>query len=963
MTRAVAGACVHELFAERATAYPAATALVAGSRRMSYGELDARADRLARRLVGHGVGPGTVTGIHLHRGTDLVVAVLAVLKAGSAFTMLDLQHPPERLATVAALAGVRATVTDAKLAGRWPDIPGPLLVDSSAVPDEGEGAAGRQRTPLPRVRPDDPAVLMFTSGSTGAPKGMVAPHRAITATVTGQDFVAPGPDEVWLQSSPVSWDAFLLELFGPLLSGAVAVLQPGPRPEPELIASLSAEHAVTTMYASASLLNHLVDTHPETFGTVRRVLTGGEAPSTAHLARLLAARPGLRLVHGYAPAEAMIFATRHPVSAREAEGASVPVGAAIAGKRAYVLDARLRPVAPGRSGEIYLAGEGLAHGYVGQSGLTAERFVACPFGAPGERMYRTGDLGRWTGDGALECLGRVDDQVKIRGFRIEPGEVEAAVARLRGVVRAAVVVREDRPGQKQLVAYVVGDENFAGPLRARVAVAGVLPEYMVPAAFVVLDALPLTGNGKLDRRALPVPDFAGLSAGRAPRSEREAVLCGLFADLLGLASVTIDDDFFALGGHSLLATRLLSRIRGTFGAELSLRDVFDHPTVAALARQTDAGLARPRLTTAERGDTVPLSFAQRRMWVIDRLEGPSATYNVPFAVRMSGQLDVGALDAALTDVLNRHEALRTVLVPTQDGSEAEQRVLPERTTGGVLRTVTCAAHQLDARLAEIARAPFDLVAEPPFRAVLFVVGPGEWTLALVAHHIVSDGWSVGPLLGDLSAAYQARLAGGVPGWEPLPVQYADYALWQRELLGSEDDPGSRQVRQLSYWRGVLGGLPQEVTLPVDRVRPAAATFRGDHLAVELDAVTHAGLRELAGRTGTTLFMVLESAFAVLLSRMGAGDDVPVGTPIAGRTDEALDALVGFFVNTLVVRNDLSGEPTFLEVLERTREASLGAYAHQDVPFERVVEEVNPARSLGRHPLFQVLFALQNNTDG
>ncbi|MGW1179480.1 condensation domain-containing protein, partial [Kitasatospora sp. NPDC002543] len=626
-------------------------------------------------------------------------------------------------------------------------------------------------------------------------------------------------------------------------------------------------------------------------------------------------------------------------------------------KRVFVLDGWLRPVPAGVVGEVYAAGAGLAHGYVGRAGLTAERFVANPLGEPGERMYRTGDLGRWRADGVLEYVGRADDQVKIRGFRVEPGEIAAVLQGHEAVMQAAVVVREDRPGDKRLVGYVVpsaGRELDTEELRRFAA--GRLPRHMAPSALVVLEALPITPNGKLDQRALPAPAVTSAgTGGRAPRSAQEEILCVVFSEVLGVQSVGIDDDFFALGGHSLLAARLISRVRTTFGAELGIRDLFDAPTVAGVAeRLKDGRPARPALVAGERPEVLPLSFAQQRLWFLDQLEG-AATYNSPYAFRLRGPVDVEALRAAIGDVVGRHEALRTVY-PAVDG-KPRQLILPAEAVQVPFTVDPCAAEDVAERISAEAFASFDLSSELPLRVVLFTLGEDESVLVLTLHHIASDGWSSGPLWEGFASAYRARLAGLRPDWEPLAVQYADYALWQHDRLGETMD------RQLTYWAEALSGTPQELALPFDRPRPAAASHEGELLEFGLDAELHAELEALARRHGVTLFMVLHAALAALLSRVGAGTDIPIGTVVAGRTDEALDDLVGFFVNTLVLRTDLSDAPTFTELLGRVRDTDLAAFTHQDLPFDRLVEELNPVRSLGRHPLFQVMLVLQNNGEG
>ncbi|MFF4896113.1 amino acid adenylation domain-containing protein [Streptomyces sp. NPDC001068] len=931
-----------EAFARQAARTPHAVAVVSDEVTYTYAQLKARAESLAARLTALDVGPETPVAILLERSAEVVVATLAVVLAGGAYVPLHASLPPDRLAWVLARSGAPVLLTDRDDLGFVPD--------ALVIGPDGEPVPGFE---APTVHPDQLAYVMYTSGSTGTPKGVAVRHRDVVALATDHRW-QDGDHRRVLLHSPHAFDAATYELWVPLLSGGTVVVAPPGHLDPAVLRATAERHAVTAAWLTKGLFDVVAEEDPRALAGLRAVTTGGDAAAPAMLRRVLDACPGLVLGNGYGPTETTTFATFRRVTEDDLTGARVPIGTPLDNMRAYVLDGGLRPVPPGVNGELYVAGAGLARGYADRAALTAERFVACPFEA-GERMYRTGDLARHRADGTIEFLGRTDHQVKIRGFRIEPGEIEAVLARHEGVGQVAVVVRED-DGEKRLVAYCTpadGRPGLADALRRHAA--DTLPGYMVPLV-MVLDRLPQTANDKLDRAALPAPDLGGPAGGRAPRTPREEILCGLFAELLGLAAVGVDDDFFALGGHSLTATRLISRIRTVLGAEIPLAELFQAPTPAGLAdRLTDTASgvpARPPLRPADRPERLPLSFAQQRLWFIGQAEGPSATYNVSLALRLRGTVDTTALEAALRDVVGRHEALRTVY-RTVDGVP-HQHVLDE--PPAPLLTVA------DLPVATAAGHVFDLATDVPLHAHLVPDGPGEQILVLVVHHIAADGASLRPLFDDLVTAYGARRAGTAPDWRPLPVQYADYALWQRDLLGAEDDPDSLLVRQLGHWKQALAGLPDELGLPVDRPRPAVPGHRGDTVPFTVDPALHTRLTELARAHGTTLFMVLQAAFATLLHRFGAGDDIPIGTPVAGRADGALDDLVGFFVNTLVLRTDLSGRPSFTELLDRVRTADLAAHAHQDVPFERLVEELNPVRSPARNPLFQVMLAFDNTAE-
>ncbi|MFF5491849.1 amino acid adenylation domain-containing protein, partial [Streptomyces virginiae] len=1352
-----------ELFQARAAEHPDAVALVQEGTETGYADLNTRANRLARLLCAQGIGPEQVVALSLPRSADLIVSVLAVLKTGAAYLPVDPAYPAERIAYLLQDGAPALVLTHTSVAAGLPGGVPQLLVDQVGLDDvPGHDLTDAERTtPL---HPLHPAYVIYTSGSTGLPKGVPVPHRSVASVLVPliEEF-GLGPGSRVLQFASISFDAALWEITLALLSGATLVVAPAEQLQPgPALAELVARTGTTFLTLPPTALAVLAD---DALPAGVDLVVAGEATSPDQVGRW---STGRRMTNAYGPTEAAVCTT---ISAPLTGAVVPPIGRPVPNARAYVLDALLQPVPPGVVGELYLAGGGLARGYRNRPGLTAERFVADPFGTPGARMYRTGDLARWRPDGELEFAGRTDHQVKIRGFRIEPGEVEAALATHPAVERAAVIAARHED-DRRLVAYLVpagagtpadgrdrgreqsqldswqetydehygeltgtfGDDfdgwnssytNTAIPaaemadwrdasvdriralrpsrileigcgsglilaplageceaywgtdispavvarlrgqvdrvpglagkveLRARPAhvldglprgffdtivlnsvvqyfpnadyladvltgvldllapggsvyigdvrnhrlletfrtavelrragafaddgavrravaqstadepellldpdfftvfaaaapaVTGVglevrrsrhhnemsrhrydvvlrtavpaavpagveetldwdadltgpdalatlleqrrparlrvtavpnlrlaqenrarlalqddgaalalarldepapaglpdcedfhalgerlgyrtavtwsdgrdgaldvvftlpelpelpetggdaapyrstapagtplatlandpgrahsggelaaevrahaeriLPAHMVPAAFVVLDDLPLTPNGKLDRAALPAPDWDADAAGQAPRNQREEILSTLFAEVLGLPKVGIDRDFFALGGHSLLATRLLSRIRAVLGTELAVRDLFEAPTVAALATLLGNALGvRPPLRPMERTGPLPLSFAQYRLWFLHRLEGPGATYNIPMSLRLTGELDAAALAEALADVTARHETLRT-LYPETDGVP-HQMVLPPGGARPALRTVDTTAADADALMAAEAGIGFDLAVELPLHATLYRLAPDEHVLLLVLHHIAGDGWSWRPLARDLSTAYAARVEGRAPDHAPLPVHYADYTLWQRDLLGDEHDPDSRYARQLAHWTGALAQLPEMLELPLDHPRPAVISYRGDHVPFTVPTALHRRLLALAADTRASLFMVLQAAFAELLTKHGAGTDIPIGSPIAGRTDEALDDLVGFFVNTLVLRTDTSGDPTFRELVERVREGDLAAYAHQDLPFEKLVERLRPERSLARHPLFQVMLA-------
>jgi amino acid adenylation domain-containing protein len=953
---------VAEQFQDQVIRTPDAVAVVSGDVRLSYAELNRRANRLARYLVSLGAGPERLVAVAMPRSAEMVVAVLAVLKAGAAYVPVDPAYPADRIAYLLADAAPVAVLSTTGTGLSLPDQVAQVVTDNPATVAQITERADADLDEAERLGPlplAAAAYAIYTSGSTGRPKGVVVEHRAVAALLSWArgEFTGGELSRV-LASTSLSFDVSVFELFAPLVSGgSIEVVQ-----DLLALADRGRPWQGSLICAVPSALTGVLSVHEAT-AVAETVLLAGEALTTRAVAAVRAALPGAQLRNVYGPTEAAVYSTAWRVPADAPAGAgNPPIGRPVGAMRAFVLDERLELVPPGVAGELYLAGANLARGYLGQPALTAERFVACPFGAAGERMYRTGDLARWSAADQLEYLGRVDDQVKIRGFRVELGEIEAVLAAQPGVEQSAVGVRQDRPGDAILVGYVVPvPGQQLDPAGLRDAAAAALPGYMVPAAVVMLDRLPLNPNGKLDRRALPAPEFATESARTEPATAGERALCTVFAQVLGLDRVGVEDSFFDLGGHSLLATRLVARIRTVLGVEVPVRAVFEHPTVAALTRMVDgAETARPLLRRAQaRPERVPLSFAQQRLWFLEQFHGPGTAYNLPLAWELRGQLDAGALTAALNDVAARHEALRTVFAV--EGGQPYQRVIPAG-EAVVPVTVRAAGREEVAGLVDAAaRYELDLTAELPVRAWVFTVAADEHVLVLLFHHIASDGWSVQVLMRDLAAAYAARRDGRAPDWAPLPVQYADYTLWQRDLLGSGDPAaGGVLTGQIEYWKRALAGLPEELALPFDRPRPAELSAQGGAVSWQLaDPGVHAALTGLAREQQASVFMVLHAGLVALLSRMGGGADIAVGAAVAGRTDEVMHDLVGFFVNTLVLRTDLSGDPGFADLVGRVRETVLAAQARQDVPFERLVEVLNPARSESRHPLFQVMIADQD----
>ncbi|OAB38471.1 amino acid adenylation domain-containing protein [Paenibacillus glacialis] len=952
------------LFEERMAETPDATAVFLERKSLSYAELNRRANRLAHFMIAQGVRPEGIVALVLSRSIDMIVAILAVHKAGAAYLPIDPDYPTDRIAYMLDDAAPMYVITDCLVRSNLSElyvvptltIDEPVIIDIlMRYPDHNPDDADR----ITNLSPLNPAYIIYTSGSTGNPKGVMVTFGGLTNLIIAmQDRFQLNEKDRLLSVTTIAFDISVLEVYLPLTTGAsMDIATKDMILDPSALARRIRENAITIMQATPTLWQAFVASKPDRFDGLR-IITGGEAFPIG--LKLALQELGCQVNNQYGPTETTIYSTAALLGNELTLKPSI--GGPVWNTQLYVLDESLQPVPPGIVGELYIAGAGLGRGYLRRPGLTAERFVADPIGPAGTRMYRTGDLVRHLADGTIDYLGRMDHQIKIRGYRIELGEIMSLLSRHPSVEQVAVVAREDVPGDKRLIAYIVLDSPVSvDAAELRRYVADELPDYMIPSVFVELSEMPLTPNKKIDQKALPRPEYHRTSIGVGPRTPQEEILCDVFAEILGLAHVGIDDDFFHLGGHSLLAGRVMVRIRDTFGVELGMGSLFEAPTVAGIAKLLDHGqVARTAISPVIRPEIVPLSFAQRRLWFLYRMEGPSPTYNIPLVARLSGALNLESLEAALVDMVSRHETLRTVF-PDSWGSSS-QRILDVEEARPVLIRTETSESSLDETLAEAIRYSFELSSEPSLRVQLFILGPDEYVLLLLLHHIAGDGWSLIPLSRDLSNAYVARCAGTAPAWSRMTVQYADYAIWQDNLLGSEHDSDSLIATQLDFWTKTLKNLPDQLELPTDYPRPAAASYQGGVVPFQISPQLHGQLLEIARESRTSLFMVLQSALAVLLTRLGAGTDIPIGCPIAGRSDDALNGLVGLFINTLVLRTDTSGDPSFRELLTRVRDVNLAAYEHQELPFERLVEVLNPVRSRSRHPLFQIMLVLQNTPD-
>lgn len=948
---------VHRIFEAVAERYPNNVALEFADVRLTYKELNERANQIAHYLRKLGIGPERPVAVCLQRSPELIQALLGILKAGAAYVPLDTAYPQERIGFMLEDSSSDFVITQSGLKRNLADAGREII----CLEEEWDAISKAERKNLPEFsRPENLAYIMYTSGSTGVPKGVGVVHQNIARLVLNNWFASLGPEEVLFQFAPVSFDASTFEIWGALLNGGKLVICPVEDPSLTELSHLLAKYEVTTLWLTAGLFRVMVDEQLSGLTHLRQLLAGGDVLSAEHVKRAVK-NSGVRLINGYGPTENTTFSCCYAVTDISGLQNGIPIGKPIANTEAYVLDTNLYPVPSGVVGELYLGGKGLARGYVGRPEVTAERFVPHPYSEKeGARLYRSGDWVRWNTAGQLEFLGRKDGQVKLRGFRVELGEVEAALRGQAGVKQAVVLTQEEY-GDKRLVAYVVleketGFEDLKNGLRKR------LPDHMVPTGWVKLERLPLTANGKLDRRALPMPGPESETSYMAPRNEREERLVEIWQEVLGREQIGVEDNFFELGGHSLRATQVVARVRTKLGMDLPLRSVFEAPTVAALAQvieKADSAVNPPEIHISQASSEREreLSYAQQRLWFIQQMELEEISYNLPGAARIRGSLDLEALQRAFHEITRRHESLRTRFVSVQ--GEPRQVVEQQARIETPLLDLSSlaeadAAEQLKDIEWEESRTPFDLERGPLLRLKLVRLAPHDHVLLVTMHHIVSDGWSFKVLLHELKILYEAYSEGKESPLPELAIHYSDFAVWQREWLNSE-----RLEGQLDYWAKQLSDAPKTLELPTDFPRPVVQSNRGVRQPVELDRTLDQQLRKLSQEHSVTLYMVLLAAFQALVYRYTGQQDIVVGSPIAGRRYAETEGLIGFFVNTLAMRTEVSGDLTFTQLLQKVKKTALDAYANQDVPFEKLVERLSPERDLGRTPFFQVVFGLQD----
>ena len=965
--------CIHQLFEATVERTPDAIAVVFENQLLSYRELNTRANQLAHHLQRLGVKQEVLVGICLERGVDLIVGLLGILKAGGAYVPLDPSYPSDRLGWMLEDAQVPVLLTNSAISldvGLSECLRASLSTTVVVCLDKDEEIiAGQSNSnPTSDTKGDNLAYVMYTSGSTGKPKGVAVLHKAVNRLVCNTNYVNLSAEDKIAQVSNTCFDAATFEIWGALLNGAQLVgLSRDVILSPQDLALQLRQKRISVLFLTTALFELVASVVPHAFNSLRYLLFGGEVVNPRVVQQVLKNKPPQQLLHVYGPTESTTFSSYYCVQDVAAQATSIPIGRPIANTQIYLLDQYQKPVPIGVVGELYIGGDGLARGYLNRQELTASRFIPSPFNnQEGTRLYKTGDLGRYLPDGNIEYQGRIDNQVKIRGWRIELGEIETILSQHPDVVQSVVMVRCDIQGEQRLASYLVPQPNTAPSMsELRQFLKQKLPEYMVPSVFVMLSTLPLTPNGKVDRHALPPPEMAHCQSQSfvAPITPIQEILAAIWAEILHIEQVGIQDNFFELGGHSLLVTQFIGQVREAFSVEIPLRCLFESPTIAELSQSIEAacqsgeGLLVPAIEPVFRDRVLPLSFAQARLWFLDQLEGGSATYNIPVALRLTGLIHMAALEQAIGEIVQRHEVLRTTFpmvdgVPVQALSPTltipllvvDLQSLPEgEQSTSVRRLATEAATRL-----------FDLASGPLLRTTLLRLGKKSHVLLLTMHHIISDGWSLGIFVRELSALYEAFSNEAPSPLPALPIQYADFTHWQQQWLS-----GEVLETQLNYWKQQLAGAAGLLELPTDRPRPLVQTFRGNIESFKIDQNLTRQLLSLSQHSGATLFMTLLAAFVILLSRYSDREDIVVGSPIANRNRAEIEGLIGFFANILALRIEVIGTSTFRELLERVREVTMGAYAHQDLPFEKIVEALQPERTLSRNPLVQVVFALQN----
>jgi amino acid adenylation domain-containing protein len=965
--------CVHELFEQQALRSPDAIAVVYEDSQITYAELNAKANQLAGHLLSLDVKPEVKVGVCLDRSLEMIVGVLGILKAGAAYLPLDPNNPVDRLTYILQDAGARVVLTRQRYLAPFPQAAFRVV----ALDSDWSAVATQARSDLTnKVTADNLAYVMYTSGSTGQPKGVSVAHKSVVRLVRNTNYATFSSDEVFLQFAPLSFDASTLEVWGPLLNGGRLVMHSAVMPSLEDLGKALERHQVTSLWLTAGLFHHMVESQLHALARVRQLLAGGDVLSVRHIQRALENKKEGLVINGYGPTECTTFTCCYAMADATQIESTVPIGTPISNAEVYVVDRDLQPVAIGLHGELCVGGAGLARDYLNRPAQTAEKFIPNPFSdEPGMRLYRTGDLVRYLADGRMEFIGRNDNQVKIRGFRIELGEIETLLCKHPSVREAVAILRPDARGDRRIISYLVCVEPVSSS-DLRAFLREQLPDYMLPSAFVIMDELPLTANGKVDRSRLPSPDEAILPRGSEPsmfRTQTEEMLAGIYARILGVERVDVDDNFFELGGHSLLAMQLSSRVRESFEVDLPLRVIFESPYLGALAEfiesatrtgeplrsapirraARDAQLLDGRLPDGQ----LPLSFSQQRIWFLSQLKQGKAAYNIPVAVRLTGRLNVSALEQSIQEIIRRHESLRTSFLevdglPVQIISSSTEFLI------SVCDLQDMPEQECEAQVQRLAKEemlrPFDLSAGPLMRAALLRLRAQEHVVLFTMHHIISDGWSIDVLISEVAALYKSFSNGSRSLLAELPIQYADYAIWQRERVNGELMTGP-----LSYWKQQLEGLPVELELPTDRPRPAARTFQGSSQTITLPAALVTALKHLSRQENVTLFMTTLAAFQTLLHRYTGEDHIVVGSPVANRNSTETEALIGCLINTLALHTDLAGNPDFATLLSRVRQVTLGAHAHQDVPFEMIVEAIHPNRKLNHNPIFQVWFVLQH----